>query len=507
MHRFVRSLMSFCAAVGMGLASPPCEAQPTTAERVLVDFARPAEFRLAASHARGTLVAAGGSARLEVVTEAGAPYPSVRIEPADGVRDLRTFDAVAVDVQNTDDAPLRVLLNANNPGADGRQGCSTASLTLGPKESGTLIVRFGVWHGESRPFDPARIASFEVLLDRPSQAHRFLLGDLRAMPSERFELERAAADPFFRTLRAPFGRGINLGNALEAPSEGEWGVTLDEAYFRAIAEAGFDSIRLPVRWSAHAAPEPPYAIEPKFLARVDWAVEQALSRGLEVVLNMHHYSEMDERPDEHRPRLVALWRQVAEHYRNRPATLAFELLNEPHDRLTAGKWNEVLSETLAAVRESNPTRTIVIGPVGWNAAGELPSLRLPESDRRLVVTVHYYAPFAFTHQGAPWLDPPSRPPTGVRWTGSDDEQAAVRRDLDAAALWGLKHRRPVYLGEFGALNTADLESRARWTKFVAAEASRRKMGFAYWEFCSGFGAYDAQRGRWIEPLREAVLAR
>lgn len=43
------------------------------------------------------------------------------------------------------------------------------------------------------------------------------------------------------------GRGINLGNMLDAPSEGEWGVTLDSAYFPLIKSAGFTSVRIPVR--------------------------------------------------------------------------------------------------------------------------------------------------------------------------------------------------------------------------------------------------------------------
>ncbi len=48
---------------------------------------------------------------------------------------------------------------------------------------------------------------------------------------------RADDDPFFRQLKPPFGRGINLGNALEAPREGQWGVTLKEEYFAAIKAA------------------------------------------------------------------------------------------------------------------------------------------------------------------------------------------------------------------------------------------------------------------------------
>src|ERR1700681_3953301 len=49
------------------------------------------------------------------------------------------------------------------------------------------------------------------------------------------------------------GRGINLGNALDAPQEGAWGVTLEADYFRLIQEAGFNSVRIPIRWSAHAS--------------------------------------------------------------------------------------------------------------------------------------------------------------------------------------------------------------------------------------------------------------
>ena len=73
-------------------------------------------------------------------------------------------------------------------------------------------------------------------------------------------------------------RGINLGNALDAPKEGEWGVTLKEQYFQLIKDAGFNSVRIPVRWSAHALSEEPYTIDSSFFKRVDWAVENALSR-------------------------------------------------------------------------------------------------------------------------------------------------------------------------------------------------------------------------------------
>jgi endoglucanase len=312
-------------------------------------------------------------------------------------------------------------------------------------------------------------------------------------------------DPFFAQLKNSLGRGINLGNALEAPKEGDWGVTLKAEYFARIKAAGFHNVRIPVRWSAHAARETPYTIEEKFLARVDWAVRQALQNQLAPVLNMHHYDELCKDPEGHRRRFLALWQQIAEHYRAFPPELVFELLNEPNGRLDAAHWNPLLADALGVVRRSNPRRQVVVGPTTWNSIGDLDRLQLPESDRHLIVTVHYYNPFQFTHQGASWVGSQSQNWQGTRWTGKPAERQAVANDFDKAIAWAVAHRRPIYLGEFGAYSRADMESRARWTRFVADAALERKMGFAYWEFCSGFGVYDPKSDTWIKPIEQALV--
>src|SRR5437762_9482587 len=105
---------------------------------------------------------------------------------------------------------------------------------------------------------------------------------------------RADKEPAdIRAMNQRLGRGINIGNALEAPKEGEWGVTLKAEYFKAIKEAGFDTVRLPLKWSAHAAAGAPYTIDPKFAQRVDWAIDQAVTNRLNIIVNAHHYAEMD----------------------------------------------------------------------------------------------------------------------------------------------------------------------------------------------------------------------
>jgi endoglucanase len=302
------------------------------------------------------------------------------------------------------------------------------------------------------------------------------------------------------------GRGINLGNALEAPKEGEWGVTLEEGYFKAIEKAGFSSVRIPIRWSAHTGDKPPYEIDAAFLKRVDWAIDQALSRDLAVVLNVHHFDEVLRDPDKQEAKLLAIWKQIAEHYRDRNGLLSFELLNEPNDKLTDERWDKMIPALLDVVRTSNPSRFVIVGPGHWNNLNNLDKLNLPEKDRRLIVTFHYYSPFEFTHQGAEWVKDSAKW-KGKTWSGTAKETEALDKDFEKAATWAKKNDRPLFLGEFGAYSAADMESRAKWTRAVVRAAEKQGFSWAYWEFCSGFGAYDKEKRAWHKPLLAALMDR
>ena len=226
------------------------------------------------------------------------------------------------------------------------------------------------------------------------------------------------ANPQAPNTKHDLGRGVNFGNALEAPSEGLWGLTLKSAYFEVVKRAGFDTVRLPVSWTHHAATTSPYAIDPDFFRRVDWAVDEALKRGLNIIINMHHYDALNSNPREEGGRYLALWRQIAERYKHENALVYFELLNEPHEQFNREPelWNDLLAKAVEVVRESNPTRPLIIGPVGWNTTSRLDELALPD-DSNLIATIHFYEPFEFTHQGAAWVTTP--PPAGVSWTGEE----------------------------------------------------------------------------------------
>jgi len=335
---------------------------------------------------------------------------------------------------------------------------------------------------------------------------------------------------------ARLGRGVNLGNALEGPSEGEWGMVIEDAFFPLIAEAGFQTVRVPIRWSAHAAAAAPYTVDPVFFERIDHVMTQALASDLNVVINMHHYDELFASPDEHADRFVAIWEQIAGRYEGMPDTVYFELLNEPHDRLTTELWNPLLARVVSVVREIDDHHTLVITGADWGGLDGLERMVVPEGETNAIATFHSYDPMIFTHQGASWVGPEIGT-LGVTWPGPPEHEielvgaaretewvaawflryrslqgdanpasrAALATMMDRAAAWRERKGIPVWLGEFGAYETADIDSRVRWTTAMREEAEDRGIPWAYWEFGAGFGVYDREAGAWREELQGALI--
>ena len=307
------------------------------------------------------------------------------------------------------------------------------------------------------------------------------------------------------------GRGVNFGNMLDAPNEGDWGLKIEDDYLAKTKEAGFSNVRLPVRWSNHADAKAPYLIKAVFANRVEAVVNQGLATGLYVVLDMHHYRQLDGdaldagdlKVDDAilEDRFVAMWEQIATRYKDKSGKLIFEIYNEPHGRQTSDKWNALAARALAVIRKSNPSRQIMIGPVQWNNANELKNLLMP-SDANLIATVHNYEPFNFTHQGAEWATPAM--PTGISCC-SPEQKNQITGPLETAKTWSEAQHYPVYLGEFGAYNKADIASRVNFTRYMRDEAEKRNISWAYWELAAGFGVYDPIAKAWRPELKNALL--
>ena len=161
------------------------------------------------------------------------------------------------------------------------------------------------------------------------------------------------------------------------------------------------------------------------------------------------------------------------------------------------------ARALGVVRKSNPDRPVIVGPTHWNSSSDLQVLKVP-NDANLIVTVHNYAPFSFTHQGAEWVSPVL--PVGVTCC-STSQIAEMTAPLDIAKTWAAAKHYPVFVGEFGAYSKADDASRITFNRTMRDAMETRGMTWAYWEFAAGFGVYDPVALRFRQGLLDSLLGR
>jgi endoglucanase len=313
---------------------------------------------------------------------------------------------------------------------------------------------------------------------------------------------QSSIDPFTQDQR--LGRGVNIigyDPIWKSRSLGR----MQARHFRLIREAGFQHVRINLHPFLFMGNGPDFTISPDWLATLDWALEQCQRAGLLAILDMHEFTAMAEDPIRLKPKFLAVWKQLTERYQGVSEDVIFEILNEPNQNLTPDLWNEYLIEPLQIIREKNATRTVIIGPAFWNGFDHIRQLELPAEDPNLIVTVHYYHPMSFTHQGAPWSIE-NRDRTGVRWQGTEEEKQAIQRDFGIVKVWADENKRPIYLGEFGAYDKGEMESRVRYTHFVTREAERLGWSWGYWQFDSDFIVYDIDNDRWVEPILNALIS-
>ncbi len=307
--------------------------------------------------------------------------------------------------------------------------------------------------------------------------------------------------------------GISIGNALDAPIGKDWGVDIENKLFDEIKSQGFDTVRIPVRFSDYI--DENYMLDEDFMVKVDGYIEYALSCDLIVVLDLHHFIElMDEniRQDDEYKSLPTdfdymqayykIWEQLSERYKDYPAELIFELLNEPKDDITADVWNEMVEKSVAIVRKTNPERKIVVSTADQALLWAIDDLVLPEDDN-LVVTFHYYSPIEFAFQQDENHDYENS--DEVYWEPTDENIETIEYEFGKVAEFAEKNNVEIMLGEFGVVKTSPRQSRVDWIDVVTNVASDYGFSCMYWELGHNFGIYDLETGEWDKEIVEALL--
>ena len=276
-------------------------------------------------------------------------------------------------------------------------------------------------------------------------------------------------------LLARANLGINLGNVLEAPTEGAWAPAAQEYYFDDYVARNLSFVRIPVRWDQHMGAGAPFAVDAAFLARVHEVVGWALSRNLSAIVNSHHDDWIDVSDDAAfaaaLPRFTALWQQVAPSFASAPASLlSFEVYNEPHV-MSLANANKLYATVLPVMRSGggdNGVRPIYLGGLSWMSpnwiasnpdALQWPPLASGAEDPNLRLEVHSYDPYHFCLES---------PPTESTW-GTPADVAAVVSAYANMSAWSAAHAaRPVLMGEAGCqVGAPSRADRLKWCELGA----------------------------------------
>lgn len=285
---------------------------------------------------------------------------------------------------------------------------------------------------------------------------------------------------------AQMGRGINLGNTLEPPTEGAWNNgPAQESYFDAYLEAGFTNIRIPVRWDQHTGNSAPFAIDESWMTRVEEVVDWGLSRGFLITLNGHHEDWLKNNYSNEtlRARYDSIWVQVADRFQDRSDSLIFEIINEPNG-MTVAQVDDLNERILGIIRKTNPTRNVIYSGNMYSNTQQLFDAAILDDDY-IIAYYHAYDPWNFSGQG-----------NGTWGTANDYQQ--MTNKYQSVKNWSTQNNIPVHHSEFGAVVRADFNSRMRIYAHNVENCMVNGFAFSVWDDGGDFRVLQRQSNSWPE---------
>lgn len=254
----------------------------------------------------------------------------------------------------------------------------------------------------------------------------------------------------------------------------------------AIKAKGFNTVRLPTTWYQHM--DENNKIDADWMARVREVVDYCYKNDMYVILNIHHEEwinradfDTDTAYEEMSVKLKAVWKQIAEEFKDYDQHLIFEGMNEPRAAGTEYEWwlapsapkeklfevinklNQDFVDTVRSV-ESPYKDTRLLSCPPYCASGSdinmMSALEIPK-DPYVAASVHAYSPYNFC-------------------MGKDVDHSTFSESYATELEGILKNIRktfidnniPVILGEFSASNFNNTEARCEWaTTYISLAKS------------------------------------
>ncbi|MCQ2189881.1 MAG: glycoside hydrolase family 5 protein, partial [Paludibacteraceae bacterium] len=310
-------------------------------------------------------------------------------------------------------------------------------------------------------------------------------------------------------------RGVNLDHWL---SQRGTGVDIDPNYitkkdFEQIKNLGFDFVRVPIEEQLmYNTDLTRRKIGFDLLdSAVKWSDETGLNMicDLHIIRSFHFNSENGEantlfEKEEAQDNYVKVWMDIQDFLKNTPEDkVAYELLNEVTTP-DPENWNKLIAKVHKAIRANEPTRKIIIGSNHWQIPSTFPDLKVPENDKNLILSFHYYNPNVITHYKAPWAS--FKDYTGkIQYPGdvlvdkdffSTVKNEDERKNLEnMCGVWDADRMEkeimiaknvadslglPLFCGEFGVFGPVAEDIKIKWYEDIMSVFSKNNISCCHW---------------------------
>jgi len=249
--------------------------------------------------------------------------------------------------------------------------------------------------------------------------------------------------------------------------------------------------------------------------RVDDAIDMVMHAGLSVDFVVFPRSDYKQQlaTQSGVDQYILLWQVLARHFASRdPDRFFFELMNECEVQ-DPYRWVGIESAVVYAIRQIAPEHTILASGAHYDSIPDLIETQ-PVPDTNVIYTFHFYEPYQFTHQGAPWGSIEWNYFKNIPYPATPEQAAAaavsvpgdnaryqlylygqggwnakgISDRLAFADSWGKEHNVPVICNEFGAFrDTAPADSRTRYLHDVRVGLEQHGIGWAMWDWSGNFG--------------------
>ena len=325
-------------------------------------------------------------------------------------------------------------------------------------------------------------------------------------------------------------RGTNLSHWLSQSEErGEARrLHIQEDDFARLDSLGFDFVRIPIDevqfWDEEGQQLP--EAWGLLTNALDMAVKHHLRAIVDLhIIRSHYFNAVNEEgadantlftSDEAQQGLINMWHQLSDALKGYSNdSVAYEFMNEPvaeeHEQ-----WNQLIAKVHKALRELEPQRTLVVGSNLWQGYETMKYLKVPEGDKNIILSFHYYNPMLLTHYGAWWTPigkyqgkvnypgllvskedydaaPDSLKPELEQYTQQEWNIDRIRQDFQDAIAVAKQYGLQLFCGEWGVYEPVDRELAYKWTRDMLTVFDEYDIAWTTWCYDADFGFWDQQK--------------